>query len=77
MQPHLNSSIITTIIGMAQNLNLNVIAEGLETEQQLLFLRKHDCDQAQGFYFSKPCYADEFINTLEPLSHANLKKIAP
>jgi EAL domain-containing protein (putative c-di-GMP-specific phosphodiesterase class I) len=37
-----------------------VVAEGVETEQQLAFLRKHECEQYQGYLFSKPLPADEF-----------------
>jgi EAL domain-containing protein (putative c-di-GMP-specific phosphodiesterase class I) len=44
---------------MAHNLNLKVIAEGVETEQQLEYLRKHDCDQIQGYLISKPVPAAE------------------
>ena len=57
--------IITTIIGMAKNLKLNVIAEGIETDQQLEFLDKHQCDQAQGYYFSRPVPIEEFNTLLE------------
>jgi len=60
-----DAPIITTIIGMAKNLKLNVIAEGIETSQQLEFLKKHQCDQAQGFYFGRPCPAKEFSEKLK------------
>jgi len=60
-----NAPIITTIIGMAHNLNLNVIAEGMETCEQLEFLRYNNCDHSQGYYFSKPCPPDEFEEILE------------
>ena len=60
-----DATIITTIIGMAKNLKLNVIAEGLETEQQLEFLKRHHCDQAQGYYYARPCPADNFSEILE------------
>ncbi len=59
-----DAPIITTIIGMAKNLKLNVIAEGLETEQQLEFLKHHECDQAQGYYFGRPCDVDNFTEIL-------------
>jgi EAL domain-containing protein (putative c-di-GMP-specific phosphodiesterase class I) len=43
-----------TIIDMAKNLNLSVCAEGVETEQQMEFLVQMNCEQLQGYYFSKP-----------------------
>lgn len=47
-------NIVVAMIAMAHNLNLHVIAEGVENEEQLQFLRINGCDQAQGYYFSKP-----------------------
>ncbi|AFM11480.1 diguanylate cyclase/phosphodiesterase with PAS/PAC sensor(s) [Turneriella parva DSM 21527] len=52
--------LVQTIIGMAQNLNLEVVAEGVETEQQLDFLVKHGCPAYQGFFFSEPVPVTEF-----------------
>ncbi|WP_262687262.1 putative bifunctional diguanylate cyclase/phosphodiesterase [Paenibacillus baimaensis] len=49
-----NQEIITTIIVMARNLKLKVIAEGVETVEQLRFLEEQQCNEVQGFYFSKP-----------------------
>lgn len=46
--------IVRTIIDMAHNLNLKVVAEGVETPAQLEFVQRHGCDQVQGFLFSKP-----------------------
>jgi diguanylate cyclase (GGDEF)-like protein/PAS domain S-box-containing protein len=51
---HENGEIVRTVIAMARNLGMEVIAEGVETVEQLLKLRAIDCHQAQGFYFSKP-----------------------
>ncbi len=53
------AAITTAIISMAKNLQLTVIAEGVEDEQQMSFLREHRCDEVQGNYFSKPISADE------------------
>jgi len=57
---HHNEAIVSTIINMAHNLNLTVIAEGAETEEQVIYLKKSLCDDIQGFYFSKPVPAVEF-----------------
>jgi EAL domain-containing protein (putative c-di-GMP-specific phosphodiesterase class I) len=54
-----NAAITNTIITLAQNLNLNVIAEGVETKEQLEFLLSKNCYIMQGFYFSKPIKAEE------------------
>jgi diguanylate cyclase (GGDEF)-like protein len=48
------ASIVRAVIDMAQNLRLTVIAEGVETEQQAAFLRRHGCDQAQGYFYGRP-----------------------
>jgi EAL domain-containing protein (putative c-di-GMP-specific phosphodiesterase class I) len=52
------------IISMAQNLNLEVLAEGVETQEQLNFLKAEECNQVQGFYFSKPVPSTELENIL-------------
>jgi diguanylate cyclase (GGDEF)-like protein len=48
------ASIVRAVIDMAQNLRFTVIAEGVETDQQVAFLRKHGCNQAQGYFFGRP-----------------------
>ena len=48
------AAIAATIIAMGRQLGLKVVAEGIETAEQLEFLRHHRCDQMQGFYFSRP-----------------------
>lgn len=59
-----NAIIASTIIKMSHNLKLMVIAEGVETEEQLHFLKQEGCDQAQGFYYGKPVEASRFAETL-------------
>jgi EAL domain-containing protein (putative c-di-GMP-specific phosphodiesterase class I) len=54
-----DAAITNAIISMARSMHLKVIAEGVENEVQLSFLREHECDQIQGYYFSKPVPADE------------------
>ncbi|MCC5651762.1 EAL domain-containing response regulator [Nostoc sp. XA013] len=58
------SAITQALIQMAHNLNLDVIAEGVETESELAFLRQHNCNSMQGFLFSRPLPAAEFENFL-------------
>jgi diguanylate cyclase (GGDEF)-like protein len=62
--PGADTSIVTAIIGMAQGLKLRVIAEGVETLEQLEFLRAHRCEAAQGYYFSRPVPPEQFIELL-------------
>ena len=49
-----DANIVDTIISMAHNLELEVIAEGVEDKEQLRFLQLHNCDLVQGYYFSRP-----------------------
>jgi sensor c-di-GMP phosphodiesterase-like protein len=62
--PGADTSIVTAVIGMAQGLKLRVIAEGVETLEQLEFLRAHRCEAAQGYYFSRPVPPEQFVELL-------------
>jgi diguanylate cyclase (GGDEF)-like protein/PAS domain S-box-containing protein len=52
--------IARTIISLGKALGVTVVAEGVETDEQLAFLRENACDEVQGYYFSKPCHPDVF-----------------
>jgi EAL domain-containing protein (putative c-di-GMP-specific phosphodiesterase class I) len=59
-----DASIVTAVISMARSLKLRVVAEGVETLEQSTFLRDHECDEAQGYYFSRPVPPHKFAELL-------------
>lgn len=61
-----DAALVETIIQMAHNLQLNVIAEGVETAEQLQFLKQNHCNQAQGYYFNPPLPPDEIEQLYQP-----------
>ena len=60
-----DAAITAAIISMAKSLRLKVIAEGVETEAQMSFLRAHQCDEIQGYYFSKPLSPEQAADKLQ------------
>jgi len=58
------TTIVSAIISMAQSLKLRIVAEGVETAEELAFLEAHECEEAQGYYFSRPVPAAQFAALL-------------
>jgi EAL domain-containing protein (putative c-di-GMP-specific phosphodiesterase class I) len=63
-------AISSAVLGMAKALNLKVIAEGVETEAQMDFLFSRDCDEVQGYFFTKPLPAGDVVHFIsrQPLT---------
>jgi diguanylate cyclase (GGDEF)-like protein/PAS domain S-box-containing protein len=59
-----DAAIVSAVIGMARSLRLRVVAEGVETAEQFAFLRSRECDEAQGYYFSRPVPPEEMTRLL-------------
>lgn len=60
-----DTAIVTAVISMGRSLNLRVIAEGVETHEELTFLHAHRCNEAQGYYFSRPVPPEQFAKLIE------------
>jgi diguanylate cyclase (GGDEF)-like protein/PAS domain S-box-containing protein len=59
------TTIVTAVISMGRSLKLRVIAEGVETQEELSFLQAHQCDEAQGYYFSRPIAPEHLAKLLK------------
>jgi EAL domain-containing protein (putative c-di-GMP-specific phosphodiesterase class I) len=59
------TTIVTAVISMGRSLKLRVVAEGVETQEELAFLQAHQCDEAQGYFFSRPLPPEQFAKLLE------------
>jgi diguanylate cyclase (GGDEF)-like protein/PAS domain S-box-containing protein len=60
-----DTTIVTAVISMGRSLKLRVVAEGVETQEELEFLQVHHCDEAQGYYFSRPVLPQQFAKLLQ------------
>jgi diguanylate cyclase (GGDEF)-like protein/PAS domain S-box-containing protein len=60
-----DTTIVTAVISMGRSLKLRVVAEGVETQGELAFLQAHQCDEAQGYYFSRPVLPQQFAILLK------------
>ena len=69
-----DASIVSSIISLAHNLKLNVIAEGVETASQMDILRAQGCNEMQGYYFCKPLPSDQIETLL--LNESNTALVA-
>jgi diguanylate cyclase (GGDEF)-like protein/PAS domain S-box-containing protein len=59
------TTIVTAVISMGRSLKLRVVAEGVETQEELAFLQAHQCDEAQGYFFSRPLPPQQFAKLLK------------
>jgi EAL domain-containing protein (putative c-di-GMP-specific phosphodiesterase class I) len=56
--------VVESVINLIKELKLKIVAEGIETKEQLDFLKNNQCDFGQGYYFSKPVPKDEWIHII-------------
>jgi EAL domain-containing protein (putative c-di-GMP-specific phosphodiesterase class I) len=79
MENEENLAIVRTIVALAQNLGMDVVAEGVETEDQLKLLKKLECENGQGYLFSTPLggrQLDQFIATCNLQPSLDLIEVA-
>jgi diguanylate cyclase (GGDEF)-like protein/PAS domain S-box-containing protein len=60
-----DTTIVTAVISMGRSLKLRVVAEGVETQEEMVFLQAHHCEEAQGYYFGRPMLAGQFALLLK------------
>ena len=72
------AAVVRTIIAMSHGLNIKVVAEGVETEDQLRFLLRRKCDEAQGYFIAQPLAPEEFCESVRTCSNkVPLRSIEP
>jgi diguanylate cyclase len=59
-----DASIVSAVISMGKSLHMRVVAEGVETREQLEFLQEHNCPEGQGYYFGHPVVAGDITQIL-------------
>ncbi len=69
-----DATIVEAIIQLGHALQIEIIAEGVETEEQLRFLRAHDCDFYQGYHFARPMPVDEFLDWMTAEKRVNIRE---
>ncbi len=72
-----DAKLVKAVIAMAKSLGMSVVSEGVETKAQLDFLFAADCEFMQGYYFSKPVSADEFVALLKKVNRTLVKEKSP
>ena len=70
-------TIVQTILQMGKNLNLRIVAEGVETEGQMAYLSNYGCNVFQGYFFAKPCSVDQFENAFRVAGASKLVQATP
>ena len=70
-------TIVQTILQMGKNLNLRIVAEGVETEGQMAYLSNYGCNVFQGYFFAKPCSVDQFEGALTVADASKLTQVTP
>jgi EAL domain-containing protein (putative c-di-GMP-specific phosphodiesterase class I) len=72
------AAVVRTIIAMSHGLNIKVVAEGVETDEQLRFLLRRKCDEAQGYFIGRPVAPEEFCEAVRSgNSQINVRSIEP
>ena len=65
-----NAAIVDAILALAESLGLKTVAEGVENQAELDYLRQHNCQEVQGYYFAKPMNADNFLNWYQQMTNS-------